>query len=176
MKLLLGIIGLLAVLGGIFAAGFFFGGFYNVAASEDDPDIVNGTLDHVRAASVARHATDTPSASLNDPALVQAGAKSFSQRGCVHCHGGPGVEWSKFSEGLNPGPPDLKDVVGDMLPQELFWVIKNGIKMTGMPSFGKIEVPDPEIWSMVAFLKKLPAVSEADYKAWTTPAPGAANP
>jgi mono/diheme cytochrome c family protein len=176
MKLLLGIIGLLAVLGAVFAAGFFFGGFYNVAASEDDPDIVNWTLDHVRAASVARQATDTPSASLNDPALVQAGAKSFSQRGCVHCHGGPGVEWSKFSEGLNPGPPDLKDVVGDMLPQELFWVIKNGIKMTGMPSFGKIEVPDPEIWSMVAFLKKLPAVSGADYKAWTTPAPGAANP
>jgi mono/diheme cytochrome c family protein len=176
MKLLLGIIGLLAVLGAVFAAGFFFGGFYNVAANEDDPDIVNWTLDHVRAASVARQATDTPSASLNDPALVQAGAKSFSQRGCVHCHGGPGVEWSKFSEGLNPGPPDLKDVVGDMLPQELFWVIKNGIKMTGMPSFGKIEVPDPEIWSMVAFLKKLPAVSEADYKAWTTPAPGAANP
>jgi hypothetical protein len=43
--------------------------------------------------------------------------------------------------------------------------------MTGMPSFGKIEVPDQEIWSLVAFLKKLPAVSEADYKAWTAAAP-----
>ena len=51
-------------------------------------------------------------------------------------------------------------------------MVKNGIKMTGMPSFGKIEVPDPEIWSMVAFLKKLPSVSEDDYKAWT----GAAQP
>jgi hypothetical protein len=74
--------------------------------------------------------------------------------------------WMKFSEGLNPGPPDLKDIVDDMLPQELFWVIKNGIRMTGMPSFGKIEVPDQEIWTIVAFVK--PMVSDEDYKAWTT--------
>jgi mono/diheme cytochrome c family protein len=172
----LGIIGLLAILGAVFAAAFFFGGFFNVAASEDDPDFVNSALEQVRAASIARHASVEPTASLDNPALVQAGAKAFSERGCVHCHGGPGVEWSKFSEGLNPGPPDLKDVVGDMLPQELFWVIKNGIKMTGMPSFGKIEVPDPEIWTIVAFLKKLPMVSEDDYKAWTAPAPAAPKP
>ena len=108
--------------------------------------------------------------------MVRAGAKSFSERGCVHCHGGPGVDWSKFSEGLNPGPPDLKDVVGDMLPQELFWVIRNGIKMTGMPSFGAIEVPDQEIWSIVSFLKKLPSVSDADFKAWSEAAPGASRP
>src|ERR1700681_844540 len=167
---ILSLIGLLAILGAVFAAAFFFGGFFNVAASEDDPDVVNWALEHVRAASIARHATVMPTASLDDLALVRAGAKSFSQRGCVHCHGGPGVEWSKFSEGLNPGPPDLKDVVDDP-PQELFWVIKNGIKMTGMPSFGKIEVPDAEIWTLVAFVKKLPMVSEDDYKAWTAAAP-----
>jgi hypothetical protein len=39
--------------------------------------------------------------------------------------------------------------------------------MTGMPSFGLIEVPDQEIWTIVAFVKKLPSVSEADFKAWT---------
>jgi hypothetical protein len=170
----LGIIGLLAILGAVFAAGFFFGGFFNVAASQDDPDIVNAALENVRAASIARHATVKPAVPLDDPTIVRAGAKSYSERGCTNCHGGPGVEWAKFSEGLNPGPPDLKDVVGDLLPQELFWVIKNGIKMTGMPSFGKIEVPDAEIWSMVAFLKKLPTVSEEDYKAWTAAVP--ANP
>ena len=172
---ILSLIGLLAILGAIGAAAFFFGGFFNVAASQDDPDSVNWAIEHVRDASIARHATVMPTGSLDDPALVQAGAKSFSQRGCVHCHGGPGVEWSKFSEGLNPGPPDLKDVVDDP-PEEIFWVIKNGIKMTGMPSFGKIEVPDPEIWSMVAFLKKLPMVSEDDYKAWTAAAPAGATP
>ena len=82
------------------------------------------------------------------------------------------LEWSAMAlADLDRFATFLHDVVGDMLPQELFWVIKNGIKMTGMPSFGKIEVPDPEIWSMVAFLKKLPVVTEVDYKAWTAAAP-----
>jgi hypothetical protein len=49
-------------------------------------------------------------------------------------------------------------------------VIKNGINMTGMPSFAAAGAKDSEIWAVVAFLKKLPSVSEADYKAWTTSA------
>jgi mono/diheme cytochrome c family protein len=87
--------------------------------------------------------------------------------GCVNCHGGPGVKWAKFSEGLNPDPPDLKEIANEPAPQQLFWVIKNGINMTGMPSFGAIEVYDREIWTIVAFVKKLPTVSDDDFKAWT---------
>ena len=70
-------------------------------------------------------------------------------------------------EGLNPSPPDLKEVAPLLEPRQLFWVIKNGIRMTGMPSFGMIEVPDAEIWKIVAFLKKLPLVTDQDYKTWT---------
>jgi hypothetical protein len=43
--------------------------------------------------------------------------------------------------------------------------------MTGMPSFGTVGVPDPEIWSIVAFLKKLPTVTDADFKTWSTATP-----
>jgi hypothetical protein len=42
--------------------------------------------------------------------------------------------------------------------------------MTAMPGFAKIEVPDDELWRIVAFLKKLPTVTESDYKDWTAPA------
>jgi mono/diheme cytochrome c family protein len=139
-----------------------------VAASEDDPQIVSWALPKVRAAAIDRHSAGLkPPTPLDDPATVQAGARAFSQRGCVNCHGGPGVEWAKFSEGLRPDPPDLKDVAGEATPAQLFYVIKNGINMTGMPGFALIEVGDPEIWSIVAFVKKLPGVSEADYKTWT---------
>ena len=168
---LLALIGVLAIIVAVAAAAFFFGGFYSIAATEQDPGVVAWALVHVREASIDRHATDTPPGSLEDAATVKAGAHAFADRGCANCHGGPGVGWAKFSEGLNPGPPDLKDVVGGLEPRELFWVVKNGIKMTGMPSFGAIGVPDQEIWSIVAFLKKLPTVSEADYKAWSTSAP-----
>ena len=181
MRTALAVIGALAIIVAIAAGVFFFGGYYSVAGTEGEPGWVKWALAHVRDASTRRHARDTPPLSLNDPANVQAGARAFSERGCVSCHGGPGVEWAKFAEGMRPDPPDLKDLANERSPQQLFWVIKNGIYMTGMPSFGSIEVPDREIWTIVAFVKKLPSVSDADFKAWTAPpspssAPGGASP
>jgi mono/diheme cytochrome c family protein len=167
------LIGLLAILVGIGTATFFFGGFFDVAANHPDPDIVNWALIHVRKASIARHATDQPPASLEDPALVRAGARAYSQVGCIYCHGGPGVQPAKVSEGLNPAP-NLNSVINDLQPQEAFWIIKNGIKMTGMPSFGAQDPPvaDQTIWTIVAFVKKLPSVSNEEFKAWSAAAPG----
>src|SRR4051812_14718617 len=164
---LLAVIGLLAILAAIGAAVLFFGGFYSVAATAEDPGFVNWALIRVRMASINRHAAEQPPDPLDNPALVQAGARAFSERGCVNCHGAPGVNWAKFSEGLRPDPPDLKELADHRRPQDLFWVVKHGIHMTGMPSFGLIEVPDREIWTIVAFVKKLPSVSEADFKAWS---------
>jgi mono/diheme cytochrome c family protein len=164
---ILAAIGALAIIVGIGAAAFFFGGYYNVAAAAEDPAVVTWALTQVRNASINRHALDQPPASVNEPASVQAGAKAFATHGCTNCHGAPGVNWAKYSEGLHPDPPDLKDVVGQVSPAQLFWVVKNGINMTGMPSFALAGVKDEEIWSIVAYLKKLPGVSEADYKAWT---------
>ena len=165
----LALIGLLAILAAIGTAVYFFGGLYSVAASAEEPAFVKWALVKVRQASIERHAKDRPPISLDDPATVQAGARAFSERGCVNCHGAPGVNWAKFSEGIRPYPPDLKELANERDPEHLFWVIKNGINMTGMPGFGLIEVPDQDIWSIVAFVKKLPTVSEADYKAWTAP-------
>jgi mono/diheme cytochrome c family protein len=166
---ILALIGGLAIIVGIGVAVFFFGGFYSVAGTAEDPAIVTWALTQVRTASIDRHAHDQPPATINDPASVQAGAKAFAEHGCANCHGAPGIKWTKFSEGLHPDPPDLKEVVDHRSPAQLFWVVTNGINMTGMPSFALAGVKDDEIWSIVAFLKKLPSVSEVDYKAWTAP-------
>ena len=160
-------IGILAILAVIVAAVFFFGGFYSVAANESDPGAVSWALEKIRDASIGRSAHFAAPANLEDAGTVQAGARAFSQRGCAICHGAPGVKSQDFYKGINPDPPDLKDVVGNSEPAELFWVIKNGIKMTGMPSFGAIGMDDKEIWSVVVFIRKLPTVSEADFKTWT---------
>ena len=169
---LLALIGALAIIVGIAAAVYFFGGFYDVAAKEE-PAPIAWVLTRVRAASIDRHAHEPPPGLLDDDATVHKGAQLFASLGCLGCHGGPGVKWLKFTEGMQPYPPDLKEIVGEREPRQLFWVLKHGIKMTGMPSFAAIGVADPDIWAIVAFLKKLPTVSDADFKAWSS---GGANP
>jgi mono/diheme cytochrome c family protein len=164
---ILALIGLLAIVLAVAGTVYFFGGFFNVAASQPDPDIVKWALQKVRMASVSRHAIVNSPVDLENPDVIHAGARAFLARGCANCHGAPGVNWQKFAEGIQPDPPDLKDVVNEREPRELFWVVKNGIKMTAMPSFGAIGAEDSEIWSIVAFLRKLPSVSEADFKEWT---------
>ena len=161
-------VGALAILFAIAAAIFFFGGFLNVAQSEDDAGVVNWALAQIRAASVARHAAEAPPASLDDPATVKAGARAYATIGCAYCHGGPpDKDWAKFSEGLKPVPADLKEMAKKRTAAELFWVIKNGIKLTAMPSFRLAGASDQQIWAIVAFIKQLPTMTDADYKNWT---------
>jgi mono/diheme cytochrome c family protein len=64
---------------------------------------------------------------------------------------------------MNPEPPLLAEHAGDISVQELFWVIKHGIKMTGMPSWGATH-SDDRIWAMAAFVKKLPEYDALDYQ------------
>jgi mono/diheme cytochrome c family protein len=163
----LSFIGALAIILVVAAAVFFFAGFYNVAATEPNPGIVDWALGQIRRASIDRHAVDQPPISMEDPATVRAGARSFASRGCANCHGAPGVTWAKFSEGVRPDPPDLKDIANDLTPAQIFWVVRNGINMTAMPGFALIDTPDQEIWTIAGFVKKLPQVSEDDYRAWT---------
>src|SRR5947209_703235 len=128
---ILAVIGALAIVLGIGAAVFFFEGYYSVAGTAEDPSLVTWALTRVRTASIDRHANDQPPASINDAATVQTGAKVFATSGCTNCHGGPGVPWAKYSEGLHPDPPDLKEAADDLSPSQIFWVVKNGINMTG---------------------------------------------
>jgi len=168
---LLAFVGVLAILAAVGAGFFFFGGYYNIAAAELDLGIVKWALVSVRTAAIERHATDKPTIKLDDPAVIKAGARAYAELGCVNCHGAPGAQWAKFSEGLHPDPPDLAEVGKDLQPAELFWVIKNGINMTGMPSFGLIKTDDQKVWQVVAFVKKLPSVSPDDFKAWSAASP-----
>jgi len=163
--------GALAFVVGALAAVFFFGGFYSVAGTSADSSIVGWALARVRTASVGRHANDVVPSGIGGRDNVRAGAREFAEYGCANCHGAPGENWAKFSEGLRPSPPDLKEIVNDRTPAQLFWVIKNGINMTGMPSFGIAGASDEDLWEIVAFLKELPTVKESEFKAWTSPAP-----
>jgi mono/diheme cytochrome c family protein len=153
----LALIGVLAIIAAIGAAIYFFGGFYNVGETADNPAIMDWALASVRGASVVAHGTETPPANLDDPETVKAGARIYATIGCVNCHGGPpDANWAKWSEGLKPVPADLKVMAKERTASQLFWAI-----------FGLAGAPDKDLWSIVAFVKKLPSVSDDEYKAWT---------
>ena len=170
MLRLLALIGVIAIAVAIGAAVYLFAGFYDVAASTRTRGPIDQALERIRDASVSRRATAKPPISLDDQQVIQAGARQFSELGCVKCHGAPGIRRDLFGRAMNPGPPGLKTLSEDD-PAEVFWIVKNGIRMTGMPSFGTAGVADDQIWQVVAFVRKLQTISGNDYKTWTAAAP-----
>ena len=99
---------------------------------------------------------------LNNPQLIQAGFDHYRED-CTGCHTAPGASISEFAQGFYPKAPDLAEEALEMSSEQLFWVIKHGIKMTAMPAWGPTHTNE-EIWSIVAFVKQLPNISAADYQ------------
>lgn len=145
------------------ALAFIESGLFNVAANGPETGIVQWAAETTRDRSVARRMKDVQVPPLTDPALIQTGFIHY-QENCVTCHGAPGVEASEIGQGLNPYPPELATESAGSDPKELFWIVKNGLKMTGMPSFG-VTHNDQELWAIVAFLQKLPKMSPQEYQA-----------
>src|SRR3546814_13573560 len=76
------------------------------------------------------------------------------------------MEETELSKGLYPAPPNLTQHEVDATVA--FWVIKHGVKMSGMPAWGK-SMSDEYIWNMAAFLQPLPDLDEEQYKALVAP-------
>lgn len=169
----LGIVLLLLVLivGGLSA--WLALGRYNIAADVPHTRPVLALLTLVRERSVAWHSRDITPPALDDPALIRAGAGNYAAM-CVGCHLAPGVDESELHRGLYPAPPRLDVADRISSPARDFWVIKHGIKASGMPAWGR-SMDDRYIWGLTAFLQKLPMLSEAQYRALVATSPGHAH-
>ena len=120
-------------------------------------------------ASVARSAPRASNPIAATDANLLEGMKLY-KNGCDGCHGQATQTSSWGTTCFYPRVPQFAQAHPLLSEAELFWVVKNGIKMTGMPSFGA-NLSDPQIWLIVSFLKKYPNVSDADYKTWTAAGP-----
>jgi mono/diheme cytochrome c family protein len=149
------------------AAAFVYSGVYNIGADAPHSRPVLALLQTLRARSITVHARSLVVPDLSDPTLVLKGAGQYAAM-CTQCHLAPGMKNSEIRPGLYPQPPNLTTARID--PREAFWVIKHGIKMSAMPAWGGSH-DDATIWSMVAFLQKLPELSPAQYKAIVAKAP-----
>ena len=151
------------------AALAVYAGAYDVAADVPHTRIVYWLLDTVRNRSVAARSRNIEiPPDLADAKRIATGAALYDDM-CSGCHLAPGMERTEISQGLYPAAPEL-DKGTDLHPAEEFWIIKHGIKMSGMAAWGRTH-SDALIWDMVAFLRKFPSLSAAQYGALVKSAP-----
>lgn len=161
MKTIIWLLGALLLIG-IVKAAFVWSGAYNIAADEPHWRLTERVIETLRNRSIAARSSDIAVPKLDDESLVRGGAGNYDAM-CTGCHLKPGLESTEQSKGLYPTPPDLTKKRGED-PAATFWTIKHGVKMTGMPAWGK-SMEDRYIWGMVAFLRKLPDLSPDQYDA-----------
>lgn len=157
-KLLILII-LLIIAGGI----WIWSGAYDIGADSPHWKVTTQVLHQLREHSIDKRTASITVPDLDKPALVAEGAEHYGSM-CVGCHLAPGISKTEIRQGLYPHPPNLTRFAPD--PAEAFWVIKHGIKMSGMPAWGKTH-DDQKIWAMVAYLQKQPHMSVARFKQLT---------
>ena len=136
-------------------------GAYDVAATNPHYGITEKILSTTMDKSVHKHAGGIEVSATYDSPDLDEGFEHYHEM-CVTCHGAPGVDKSEAGEGLNPRAPDLSKSVTDLSPQEVFWILKNGIKMTGIPAFGPTH-DDEKLWDLTAFVKRLPEMTPERY-------------
>ena len=153
-------------------------GVYDVSTNNHDNALVNWVMDTAMEHSVKKHAQDVSAPSfLSDTATVNAGFREY--RGCVGCHGAPGIAPGPIAKGLFPEAPDLAKTADEWTAEEVFWIIKNGLKFTSMPAWGPTR-DDQRLWALTSFVKKLPKISPEEYKSMMAKAgmeaPGGQSP
>lgn len=143
-----------------------FGG-YDVAATNPHLRPTVWLLETAMRSSVRVRSAHLQAPPLDDPGRIGTGAAVYREH-CEACHGGPGVAPAPFALGLVPLPANLAGTARTWRPQSLFWVVKHGVKMTGMPAW-EYRLDDEQIWSAVAFVRAMAHMTPAEYRALSPP-------
>lgn len=140
-----------------------YSGIIDVGADDPHSAPLHAVLETARERAVAVRARDIEVPPLGSAEQMRSGAGNYAAM-CVGCHLAPGVAPTELSQGLYPAPPALAEATRDGDPAATFWVIKHGLKSTGMPAWGRF-MEDHYIWSLVAFVEQLPSLTPMEYQA-----------
>lgn len=144
-------------------------GSFDVAADTPHSQPVFWLMNTVRENSIAiRAAGIAVPSDLTDAKRIVSGAAQYDEM-CSVCHLAPGMKRTEISRGLYPRAPELRRG-SSLKPAEEFWVVKHGLKMTGMPAWG-VTHDDELLWDVVAFLRKLSELSADQYQELVKSAP-----
>jgi cytochrome c553 len=146
------------------AYAFVHSGLFNVGASDPHTKLTFWVTHETMIHSVRRHAASVEPPRRLSVQRIVGGFCSYETH-CVACHGAPAIAREQWVGGLMPQPPYLVDATSQWTPDQLFWIAKNGIKMTAMPSW-RDSMSDRQIWDVVGFLEALRQLPPQTYGKW----------
>lgn len=155
------------------AALMVISGVVPIRASSGHWAFTAAFLDFAKTRSVSTYSWGITAPPLEDEALVLTGAGHY-ETACLPCHGGPGRSIPPVMSAMTPTPPELTERITRWAPEELFSIVKHGIKFTGMPAW-PVQQRDDEMWAMVAFLRRMPKLDAAGYRRLVYGVPEPAN-
>ena len=162
MKRILLTIAVLVPLGALGAFLFAWSGLYNVSASSGHWPVSTWFLHFGLRNSVETQSMLIDVPDLSHPAQAMLGLGHY-QYACAPCHGSPAVAPNAIAQQMLPVPPYLPDKVGEWEDEELFWIVKHGLKYSGMPAW-PTQQRDDEVWGVVAFLRRMPSMGPEEYR------------
>jgi len=152
----------LAVAGAAVGGAVVYFGWYDVSATGPHTMPVYALLDVASTRSVKLRSADIKVPDLDSPQRIRRGDALYRAQ-CAQCHGGPGQAPEPYALGLNPPPPPLVTSARERPAAEVYWIIRQGIKMTGMPAW-QYRMTDEQIWDVVGYLRVLPTLSAQQYR------------
>jgi len=134
-----------------------------LSAREQPGPIETAVARTVRDVVISRGARDLRNPMERTPQVIADGRAHFADH-CAACHGNDGTGKTEMGQGMWPKAPDMRlEATQELSDGELFWIIENGIRFTGMPGWST-GTPEGETasWHLVHFIRHLPDISEAE--------------
>ncbi len=145
--------------------GYIYSGAYNISQLSPHNAITRWMIGKTTHYSINKRIKAITVPQMNDSTMIIEGFSHYNEM-CVICHGAPGVDPGELVEGLYPRPPKFYKSDDMPKPDEAFWIIKYGIKMTSMPAFEPTH-SDEKIWAITDFLlNKMNSMSPEEYSEW----------
>ena len=141
----------------IWIALILTGRIFDTRATTQHSRVFGWAIHQTMINTVRRKARDVRVTIPTDPAALWAGAREYEVH-CIECHGGPGVARAPWVAGMLPTPPYLLDARARWSPRELYVLVHDGVKMTGMPAWREVE-SDRQVAEIVAFLQVMPSLT-----------------
>jgi len=149
----------LAIVLGLFAAGAGSMMHDGMSARAQPSALEAAIAGVVRRMAMPGAMKNTRSPVANSPEALRDGMLHFADH-CTICHGNDGSGDTMMGHGMYPKPPDLRaEETQKKTDGEIFWIIENGVRLTGMPGFGGEHSDAADSWKLVQFIRHLPALT-----------------